>query len=312
MLKKENKNNEDKNFAHAVINWYPGHMAKTKKQILEDLKLIDIVIEVLDARVPISSGNPDVREYSKNKKKIVILNKADLADDNTTKMWVEHYKKLGVPAIKIEANTGKGLSEVISTIKAEGKEIIEKFAQKGRIGRTIKVMILGIPNVGKSTLINSLAKRQVAKVENRPGVTVTKQWIKVDNEIELMDTPGMLWPKLNDEGVAIHLGFINTIGSHAIDNEELAYYLLKYLCENYKVRVEQRYDIKIDDSTLSDEIVYDDAGNALNGIIGVREEIAKKRGAIISGGRIDERKVSDIIINDFQTGKLGKISIEKP
>lgn len=312
MAKNDKNNRVEKEFPSAQINWYPGHMAKTKKQILEDLKLIDIVVEVLDARVPVSSRNPDVREYCKNKKKIVILNKADLADDNTTKMWVEYYKKMGVPAIKVEANTGKGLSEVVSTIKEEGKEIVEKYVQKGRIGRSIKVMILGIPNVGKSTLINSLAKRQVAKVENRPGVTVTKQWIKVDNEIELMDTPGMLWPKLNDEGVAIHLGFINTIGSHAIDNEELAYFLLKYLCENYKTRVEQRYDIKIDDNVCIDEIIYDDEGNELNGIIAVRDEIARKRGAIVSGGKIDERKVSDIIINDFQTGKFGKISIEKP
>ena len=302
----------EKSCASTSINWYPGHMAKTKKQILEDLKLIDIVIEVLDARVPISSGNPDVREYCKNKKKIVILNKADLADDNVTKMWIEYYKKMGVPAIKIEANTGKGLQDVVKTIKEEGKEISEKYAQKGRIGRSIKVMVLGIPNVGKSTLINGLAKRQVAKVENRPGVTVTKQWIKVDNDIELMDTPGMLWPKLNDEGVAIHLGFINTIGSHAIDNEELAYYLLKYLCENYKSRVEQRYGINIDDNVCNEEIIYDEVGNELNGIISIRDEIAVKRGAIISGGKVDERKASDIIINDFRSGKFGKISIEKP
>lgn len=308
-----NKKDNQEEFSKVSLNWYPGHMAKTKKQILEDLKLIDIVIELLDARVPISSQNPDVREYCRNKKKIVILNKADLADDNVTKMWIEYYKSKGISAIKVEANIGKGLQDVISEIKKQGQDIIEKYAEKGRTGRTIKVMVLGIPNVGKSTFINSLAKKSVAKVGNRPGVTTQKQWIKVDNGIELMDTPGMLWPRLDDEGVAIHLGFINTIGQNAIDNEEMAYYLLEYLCKNYKQRVEHRYEINIEDILKKDaNSSNEEYEEEQNDIITIRDVIALKRGAILSGGRINEQKISDIIINDFQTGKFGKISIERP
>ena len=285
------------NESKANINWYPGHMAKTKKQIIEDLKLIDIIIEILDARAPKSSQNPDVREYSKNKKKIVILNKSDLADDNITEKWLDYYKKNNTPCIKVESNTGKGMKEVINQIRLAYKEIEEKYIQKGRVGRSAKVMILGIPNVGKSTFINSLAKRNVAKVGNKPGVTKSKQWIKIENQIELLDTPGMLWPKLDDECVAEHLAYLNTIGENAIDNEEISYNLLKYLVENYKEKIEKRYDILIE----NDEETLD-----------IRDKIATKKGAILSRGRINSQKVSDMILNDFREGKLGKISIEKP
>ena len=278
-------------------NWYPGHMAKTKKQIIEDLKLIDIIIEILDARAPESSQNPDVKEYSKNKKKIVVLNKADLADDIVTTKWIEYYKKNNIVCVKVESNTGKGMKEVINQIKLSYREIEEKYIQKGRVGRSARVMILGIPNVGKSTFINSLAKRSVAKVGNKPGVTKSKQWIKVDNKIELLDTPGMLWPKLDDKCVAEHLAYLNTIGENAIDNEEISYNLLKYLVENYKEEVEKRYEIKIEENEE---------------IIEIRDKIALKKGAILSGGKINEQKVSDMILNDFRTGKLGRISLEYP
>ena len=279
------------------INWYPGHMAKTKKQIIEDLKLIDIIIEILDARIPRSSQNPDVKEYSKNKKKIVVLNKADLADDNITAKWIEYYRKNNINCIKVESNTGKGIKEVINQIKLEYKEIEEKYIQKGRVGRSARVMVLGIPNVGKSTFINSLSKRNVAKVGNKPGVTKSKQWIKIENQIELLDTPGMLWPNLDNECVAMHLAYINTIGENAIDNEEISYNLLKYLVENYKEKVEKRYDIVINNNEE---------------IIDIRNKIAIKKGAILSGGKVNDQKVSDMILNDFRNGKFGKITIEKP
>ena len=272
-------------------------MAKTKKQILEDLKLIDIIIEILDARAPKSSQNPDVREYCKNKKKIIVLNKSDLADENISNKWIEYYKKQNTACIKVESNSGKGIKEVINQIKIENKEIEEKYIQKGRIGRNARVMVVGIPNVGKSTFINSLAKRNVAKVGNRHGVTKDKQWIKIDEKIDLMDTPGMLWPRLENNEVGMHLAFLNTIGENAIDNEEVAYELLKYLVENYKEKVEARYDIKIGDGEE---------------IIDIRDRIALKKGAILSGGRINEQKVSDMILTDFRTGKIGGISIEKP
>lgn len=278
------------------INWYPGHMAKTKKQIIEDLKLIDIVIEILDARVPLASQNPDIEEIIKDKKKIILLNKADLADNNITKSWIDFYKNKGIKAIAVESNTSKGIKDVIEAIKLEYVNIKEKYMQKGRIGKAIRVMVVGIPNVGKSTFINSIAKRNTAKVGNKPGVTKQKQWIKVTNEIELMDTPGMLWPKLENKDFAMHLAFVGTIGDNAIDKEEIAYYLLEYLIKNYPERIKERFNIELEEKETMD----------------VLEEIARKRGAIISGGNINMQKVSDIILNEFQNGKLGRITIELP
>ena len=278
------------------INWYPGHMAKTKKQIIEDLKLIDIVIEILDARIPLASQNPDIENCIKDKNKIIVLNKADLADNNITNKWIEFYKNKGINAIAVESNNSKGIKDVIDGIKSEYEKVKQKFMQKGKIGKAIRVMVVGIPNVGKSTFINSIAKRNTAKVGNKPGVTKQKQWIKITNEIELMDTPGMLWPKLENKDFAIHLAFVGTIGENAIDKEEIAYYLLEYLIKNYPQRVIERFNISLEDKETMD----------------VLEEIARKRGAIISGGNINMQKVSDIILNDFQNGKLGRITIELP
>ncbi len=278
------------------INWYPGHMAKTKKQIIEDLKLIDIVIEILDARVPLASQNPDIEEIIKDKNKIIVLNKSDLADNNITNRWIDFYKNKGIKAIAVESNNSKGIKDVIEAIKLEYESIKEKYMQKGRIGKAIRVMVLGIPNVGKSTFINSIAKRNTAKVGNKPGVTKQKQWIKVTNEIELMDTPGMLWPKLENKTYAMHLAFVGTIGENAIDKEEIAYYLLEYLIKNYPERITERFNIELEEKETMD----------------VLEEIARKRGAIISGGNINMQKISDIILNEFQNGKLGRITIELP
>jgi len=281
-------------------NWYPGHMAKTKRQIMEDLKLIDIIVEVLDARIPVSSKNPDVDEYAENKKRIVALNKSDLADDKKTGEWVEYYKSIGIKAIPVESKSGKGFNNIISAIKNEYQNISNKFSDKGRIGKTIKVMVCGIPNVGKSTFINRLSKKSTAKVENRPGVTRQKQWIKIDDNIDLMDTPGMLWPKLNDEITFRNLAFVNSIGDVAVDKNEISYFLLKLLVENYPDRVEERYNIEI---TQKESYAYSD-------ILDIQNMIAQKRGALLSGGRINEQKLADIILLDFQSGKLGKITIE--
>ena len=278
------------------INWYPGHMAKTKKQIIEDLKLIDIVVEILDARMPLASVNPDIQNYIKDKKKIIILNKSDLADENITNEWIKYYKSKGINAIAIEANNGKGIPKVIDCIKSEYKSIEEKYIKKGRIGKAIRIMVLGIPNVGKSTFINKLAKRNTAKVGNKPGVTKQKQWIKIDNNIELMDTPGMLWPRLDDQELAMHLAFVGTIGENSIDNEEIAYYLIEYLKNTYPNKLKERYNVELAEKETMDII----------------NEIAKKRGAIISGGNINMQKISDIILNEFRSGKLGRITIELP
>ena len=276
------------------LNWYPGHMAKTKKQLIEDLKLIDIVVEVVDARIPLASINPDIQEYIKEKTKIVVLNKADLADENETKNWVKKYNSQGITAVEVEASNGKNIQSVVNKIKVDYEKIKEKYIQKGRIGKSIRVMVIGIPNVGKSTFINSLAKRNTAKVGNKPGVTKQKQWIKIDNNIEIMDTPGMLWPRLDNQEYAMHLAFCGTIGENSIDNEEIAYYLLEYLIKNYPNRIEERYNIKIENKET----------------IEILEEIARKRGAIVSGGNINMQKISDIILNEFRSGKLGRITIE--
>ena len=292
---KKNNNQEEK-LTKVVPNWYPGHMSKTRKQIAEDLKMIDVVIEVTDARIPYSSRNPDIEELVKDKKKIIILNKKDLADENSIKMWVNYYKKIGITAIPTEASKKDGRKEVIDAIKSESQEIVKKFGDKGRSGRKIKVMVFGIPNVGKSTFINMLANKNSAKVENKPGVTKKKQWIRLSEDIELMDTPGMLWPKIKDERVAMNLAFTNSMGQNAFDNEEIAFYLLKFLCQNYQKKIEDRYGIKLNDEE----------------VIEIREEIARKKGCILRGHEIDEAKVSNMILNDFQSGKIGRISIENP
>ena len=306
-------------------------MKKTKEQIIADLKFIDIVIEILDARVPLASQNPDIEDVIKNKKKIIVLNKADLADVSSTNKWIDFYAKEGIKAVAVESNTSKGIKDVIEAIKEEYSDIKEKYAQKGRIGKAIRVMVVGIPNVGKSTFINSIAKRNTAKVGNKPGVTKQKQWIKVTNDIELMDTPGMLWPKFENNELAMHLAFVGTIGDNAIDKEEIAYYLLKYLIKNYPQKLIERFNVEVyktnDDK---EEIVNDDNkeidvpisnnGKSLSNInkkepketMEVLEEIARKRGALLSGGNINMQKISDIILNEFQSGKLGRITIELP
>ena len=276
-------------------------MKKTKEQIIEDLKLIDIVIEILDARVPLASQNPDIEDAIKNKKKIIVLNKADLADNNSTNKWIEYYAKKGIKAVAVEANTSKGIKDVIETIKEEYSEIKEKYVQKGRIGKAIRVMVVGIPNVGKSTFINGLAKRNTAKVGNKPGVTKQKQWIKVTNDIELMDTPGMLWPKFKDNEQGVHLAFVGTIGESSVDKEEIAYYLLDYLIKNYPQKLENRFNLEVKDGNNNQKETME-----------VLEEIARKRGALLSGGNINMQKISDIILNEFQSGKLGRITIELP
>lgn len=219
MNKNSDKKDNDKMFAHALINWYPGHMAKTKKQIIEDLKLIDIVIEVLDARIPISSQNPDIQEYILNKKKIIILNKSDLADEKQNQNWVEYFKKKNIPAILVNSVSGKGMNEVTKAIKQIYES--EHYENKGRVGKAIRVMVLGIPNVGKSSLINRMTKKTSAKVGNKPGVTRKKQWIKVSNEIELLDTPGVLWPKLDERGTALYLAYIGTIKDEILPTIEV-------------------------------------------------------------------------------------------
>ena len=289
------------------INWYPGHMLKTKKQIIEDLKLIDVVIEILDARIPLSSQNPEIKQITQNKKKIVILNKCDLSDENDNKKWMEYFIKQGNKVVLVDSNTGKGVNEVIKQTQIVMAEELKKLAEKGRVGRKIRVMIVGIPNVGKSSFINRIAKKNSAEVGNKPGVTKQKQWIRINDEIELMDTPGVLWPKFESEEVALNLSFTGTIKDEILEITEIAYCLTKFLLENYKNNLIERYCL---DEKVIDNILAKDQEENLN-IYEIMQLIGKRRGAIISGGNIDDEKTSKIILEDFRSGKLGKITLEK-
>ena len=295
-------NNESK----TNINWYPGHMAKTKKQIIKDLKLIDIVIELLDARIPISSQNPNIAEITKNKKKIIVLNKCDLADDKQNKLWVEYFNKKGIPAVLTDSNSGRGIEECIRKIEKIMQVDLESQAEKGRTGRKIRAMILGIPNVGKSSFINRIAKRSTAGVGNKPGVTKQKQWIRINEKIELLDTPGVLWPKFENEEIALNLAFTGTIKEEILERTEIAYYLTKFLLENYRKNLCERYKLA---ENYIEEVLNQERPENEN-IYEIMLEIGRKRGCIISGGNIDEEKTAKILLDEFKNGKLGKITIE--
>lgn len=303
-----NKENSNKILNKTNINWFPGHMAKTRRQITEDLKLVDIVIEILDARIPISSQNPEIKQILKNKKKIIVLNKSDLADNEHNKEWIKEFSKRGEISILTDSNSGNGIEEVLRKIKILMKEELEKLANKGRIGKKIRVMIVGIPNVGKSSFINRVAKRNSAEVANRPGVTKRKQWIKIDDNIELLDTPGVLWPKFESEEVALNLSYIGTIKDDILQITEIAYSLTKFLLNNYRNNLLERYSL---DKKQIDIILNQDQEENEN-IYEIMQLIGKKRGAIISGGIVDDEKTSKIILDDFRNGKLGRISLERP
>ena len=289
------------------INWYPGHMAKTRKQIQEDLKLVDIVVELLDARIPRASQNPDIANITKGKKKLVVLNKCDLADEKENKEWIKFFENKGIPAVLTDSNSGKGIEECIRKIEKLMQEEKENQIQKGRRGRKIRVMILGIPNVGKSSFINRMSKRTTAGVGNKPGVTKQKQWIRINDKVELLDTPGVLWPKFESEEVALNLAFTGSIKEEVIERVEIAYQLTKFLLYNYRKMLCDRYRLN---NEWVEKILNQDQEENSN-IYEIMLEIGKKRGCIVSGGNVDEEKTSKIILDEFKNGKLGRITIEK-
>lgn len=303
--RKEMKNNENKEEMQNQmnINWYPGHMAKTKRQIIEDMKLVDVVIELLDARIPKSSRNPDIQGMLKNKKKIVILNKSDLADEKETKKWIEYFKKKNILAIDVDSNQGKGIKQVSQAIEKIMEDELKIQNSKGRIRKTIRVMIVGIPNVGKSSFINRISKKTTMTVGNKPGVTRQKQWIRIGNQIELLDTPGVLWPKFESEEVGLNLAYTGSIKEEILEKTEIAYNLLKFLDENYSDDLYAKY--KISEQEIDE--IKDNPQYTLE----LMYLIGKKRGALISGGNIDEEKVAKIILDDFKNGRIGKITLEK-
>ena len=305
-MRKNKKMNEDtKSLPSTNINWYPGHMAKTKRQIIEDLKLIDIVVEILDARIPVSSQNPDIQEYIKNKSTVILLNKSDLSSSCENEKWVNKIQKEGKSAVLVNCNSGEGIKNAIAEIKKVYNNIKEQYKNKGRIGKSIRVMVLGIPNVGKSSFINRASKKVAAQVGNKPGVTRQKQWIRLEEGIELLDTPGVLWPKFGDEKVALNLAYTGTIKDDVL---EVGFSLLKFLLKNNLNELIERYKLETEDvKQVLDDSNLDENEKALE----ILHKIGRKRGAVISGGDIDEEKTAKIILDDFRSGKIGKITLEK-
>lgn len=302
------KINEDKKSLQSTsINWFPGHMAKTRRQITEDLKMIDVVVEILDARIPNSSQNPDIRQITQNKKKIIILNKYDLADNAKTEKWIEYFNKKERKVVLADSLTGKGVNETTRQIQKIMGDEMQKMADKGRIGRKIRVMIVGIPNVGKSSFINRIAKKTSAEVGNKPGVTKQKQWIRINEKIELLDTPGVLWPKFENEKVAMNLAITGTIKDDILELTEVAYTLTKFMLENYRNNLLQRYSL--DEKQINEILNQEQAEN--ENIYEIMQLIGKKRGAIL-GGRVDDERTSKLILDDFRSSKLGKITLEIP
>ena len=302
--KKESEKMENK----MNINWYPGHMAKTRRQIETDIRIIDIVIELLDARIPISSQNPDIAQITKGKKKIIVLNKCDLADERQNQKWISYFNKKGIKAVLADSNSGKGIDSCIKAIENIMEEQLQNQAQKWRVGRKIRAIVLGIPNVGKSSFINRISKRTTAGVGNKPGVTKQKQWIRINEKIELLDTPGVLWPKFESEEVALNLAFTGTIKEDILQKTEIAYQLVKILLKKYRKNICDRYGIE---EKYIEKILNQEQPENIN-IYEIMLEIGRKRGCIISGGNIDEEKTARIILDEFKNGKLGRITLECP
>ena len=294
---------QDKNEKSFNINWYPGHMAKTKKEIINSMQIIDIVIEILDARIPLASRNPDIQNITKNKKKIILLNKIDLADEIQTQKWKEYFSKEANCCLLTDSNSGKGINQVLKKIEELMEEDKKKAALRGRINKTTRVMILGIPNVGKSSFINRVAKKNKLEVANRPGVTRKNQWIRIGQNQELLDTPGVLWPKFGSEEVSLNLAFTGTIKDDILQITEIAYELLKRLENSYKTNLFERYKIADEE--------WNEIKDLQNPIYELMKLIARKRGALISGGKEDIEKVSRIILDDFRSGRIGKITLEE-
>lgn len=279
------------------IQWFPGHMNKTKRLLSENLKMVDVVIELLDARIPVSSKNPEIDGIVKNKPKIIVLNKCDLADREISNSWEKWYNSKGYTCIFINSVNGTGIKQLKLKIRDIMKEKIEKDRQKGRIFRPVRAMIVGIPNVGKSSLINKIAGRGSALTGDKPGITRGKQWINVNDEIQLLDTPGILWPKFEDKKVGIHLAITGAIKDEILDIVELASTLFEILSESYPEHIIKRYKLDTVENKSGPEIL---------------KEAGKKRGCIAPGGEIDMMRISAIVLDEFRSAKIGKISLERP
>ena len=279
------------------IQWYPGHMTKTRRQMTEDVKFVDMVAELVDARIPISSRNPDIDAMVGEKPRMIIFNRADQADPAGTAAWKEWFKAKGYAVLETDAKRGKGVNQFSSVIKLALKDKIARWQAKGQVGRTVRVMVVGVPNVGKSTFINKVAKRKSAKAGDRPGVTRGKQWVSVDSGLELLDTPGILWPKFEDETIGMHLAFTGAVRDDILDTEALAAGLLELLRDRYPQSLEERYKLKAEPEIPGWKLL---------------EQAARKRGMLISGGEVDTERMSRVLLDEFRGGKLGRFTLERP
>ena len=281
-----------------VVQWFPGHMAKTRRMIKEQLPLVNAVVELLDARIPLSSANPELDELTRSKPRIVLLNKCDMADEGTTKQWLAYFEAAGKAAIAVDCRSGRGLNRFSSVVKKVCADVIKTNAEKGMAGRPLRMMVVGIPNTGKSSFINRMAGKARAKVADRPGVTRSNQWFAIGNGIELLDTPGVLWPKFDDPAVGDRLAFIGSVKDEIMDSETIACRLLDTLKSDYKQLLIDRYKLTdFDDEMQSFELL---------------EAIGKKRGFLIRGGETDTERTAVMLLDEYRSGKLGRLSFEKP
>ena len=277
------------------FQWYPGHMTKAKRMMQENIKLIDLVIELVDARIPVSSRNPDIDELGKNKSRLILLNKADLAEDKWNDAWAEYFREKGFFVVKVNSKKGGGLKSIQGVIQEACKEKMERDRKRGILNRPVRAMVVGIPNVGKSPFINALAGKACAKTGNKPGVTKGKQWIRLNKQVELLDTPGILWPKFEDQEVGLRLAFIGSIKDEILNTEELAAELIKFLNANYPGVLEEKYGVE----------PSDDAYVLLAGI-------ARSRNCLLKGSELDTEKAALLLLDDFRNGKLGRLTLEYP
>lgn len=279
------------------IQWYPGHMTKTRRMIEADLKLVDLVAEVIDARIPVSSRNPDIDGLVGTKPRLIVLNRADQADPEFNKAWSRYFKGKGYAVLETDSKTGAGINQFSVAVKAALKEQIARWREKGQVGRPVRVMVVGVPNVGKSTFINKVAKKKSAKAQDRPGVTRGKQWVSVDAGLDLLDTPGILWPKFEDQQVGRRLAFTGAIKDDIMDVEELGCFLMETLSARYPQALTARYKFTPQPGMPGWELL---------------EQAARKRGFLISGGEVDLNRMSRVLLDEFRGGKLGRFTLETP
>ncbi len=279
------------------IQWFPGHMTKTRRQMAEDIRLVDMVAEVVDARIPISSRNPDLDELTAGKPRMIVLNRVDQADPEMNRLWSSWFQAQGYTVLETDAKTGVGVKQFSGLARVMLKDKLAYYAEKGQVGRPVRAMVVGVPNVGKSTFINKVAKRKSAKAGDRPGVTRGKQWVNVDAGLELLDTPGILWPKFEDEQTGLHLAYTGAIKDEIMDLETLASSLMGLLARRYPSAVEERYKLELPEEFEDWEVL---------------ELAARKRGFLISGGEVDLERMAKVLLDEYRGGKLGRFTLETP